>query len=60
MPPEEGPPKRLDAAAPGFDRDFSSFLARNRDTDENVDKVVADMIADVRERGDAAVVEYTR
>ncbi|CAN5328258.1 histidinol dehydrogenase [soil metagenome] len=53
-------PLRLDAAAPGFDRDFSSFLARNRDTDENVDKVVADIIADVRARGDAAVVDYTR
>ncbi len=53
-------PLRLDAAAPGFDEDFASFLARNRDTDENVDKVVADIIADVRARGDAAVVDYTR
>ena len=34
--------------------------ARNRDSDENVDRVVADIIADVRARGDAAVVEYTR
>ena len=54
------PPKRLDAAAPGFEKDFSAFLGRNRDTDENVDRVVADIIADVRARGDAAVVEYTR
>ena len=53
-------PLRLDAAAPGFDKDFSAFLARNRDTDENVDRVVADIIADVRARGDAAVVDYTR
>jgi histidinol dehydrogenase len=54
------PPKRLDAAAPGFEKDFSAFLGRNRDTDENVDRVVADIVADVRRRGDAAVVEYTR
>jgi histidinol dehydrogenase len=54
------PPKRLDAAAPGFEKDFSTFLGRNRDTDENVDRVVADIIADVRARGDEAVVEYTR
>jgi histidinol dehydrogenase len=53
-------PLRLDASAPGFDKDFSSFLARNRDSDGNVDLVVADIIADVRARGDAAVVDYTR
>jgi histidinol dehydrogenase len=53
-------PLRLDASAPGFDKDFAAFLARNRDTDENVDRIVADIIADVRARGDAAVVDYTR
>jgi histidinol dehydrogenase len=53
-------PLRLDAAAPGFEQDFSAFLGRNRDADENVDRVVADIIADVRARGDAAVVDYTR
>jgi histidinol dehydrogenase len=53
-------PLRLDASAPGFEKDFSAFLGRNRDTDENVDRVVADIVADVRARGDAALVEYTR
>jgi histidinol dehydrogenase len=53
------PPRRLDAAAPGFETEFSAFLARNRDTDENVDRVVAEIVADVRARGDAALVEYT-
>jgi len=53
-------PLRLDASAPGFEQDFSAFLGRNRDADENVDRVVADIIADVRARGDAAVVGYTR
>jgi histidinol dehydrogenase len=53
-------PLRLDASAPGFEGDFSAFLGRNRDTDENVDRIVADIIADVRARGDAAVLEYTK
>ena len=54
------PPERLDASAPGFEKEFSAFLGRNRDTDENVDRIAADIVADVRARGDAAVVEYTR
>jgi histidinol dehydrogenase len=54
------PPERLDASAPGFEREFSAFLGRNRDTDENVDRIAADIVADVRARGDAALVEYTR
>mgnify|MGYP001576261372 CR=1 FL=1 len=53
-------PLRLDASAPGFEKDFSAFLGRNRDTDENVDRIVADIVADVRARGDAALVDYTR
>ena len=53
-------PLRLDAAAPGIEKEFSAYLGRNRDTDENVDRVVADIVADVRARGDAALVEYTR
>lgn len=52
-------PLRLDASAPGFEKQFSAFLGRNRDTDENVDRVVAGIVADVRARGDAAVVDYT-
>jgi histidinol dehydrogenase len=54
------PPRRLDAAAPGFERDFAAFLARNRDGDENVDRIVGEIVADVRARGDAALLEYTR
>lgn len=57
---EEGPPLRLDASAPGFEKDFSAFLGRNRDADENVDRVVAGIVADVRARGDAALVDYTK
>lgn len=59
MPPERGP-LRLDASAAGFEKDFAAFLGRNRDTDENVDRIVGEIVADVRKRGDAAVVDYTR
>ena len=52
-------PLRLDASAPGFEKEFSAFLGRNRDTDENVDRIVAGIVADVRARGDAAVGEFT-
>lgn len=52
-------PLRLDASAPGFEKEFSAFLGRNRDTDENVDRIVAGIVTDVRARGDAAVVDYT-
>ncbi len=53
-------PRRLDASAAGFEREFSAFLGRNRDTDENVDRIAADIVADVRARGDAALLEHTR
>jgi histidinol dehydrogenase len=53
-------PLRLDASAPGFEKEFSSFLGRNRDTDENVDRIVGDIVADVRKRGDVALLEYTK
>ncbi|MCX7360864.1 MAG: histidinol dehydrogenase, partial [Alphaproteobacteria bacterium] len=59
MPPDGGP-LRLDASAPGFDEEFQAFLGRNRDTDENVDRIAGEIVADVRKRGDAALIEYTK
>jgi len=53
-------PLRLDASAPEFEKEFSAFLGRNRDTDENVDRIAGGIVADVRKRGDVALVEYTR
>ncbi|MFO1159039.1 MAG: histidinol dehydrogenase [Reyranellaceae bacterium] len=52
-------PLRLDASAPDFEGQFQAFLERNRDTDENVDRVAAGIVADVRARGDAALIDYT-
>ncbi|HVA12619.1 MAG TPA: histidinol dehydrogenase [Stellaceae bacterium] len=53
-------PLELDSAAPGFDAAFEQFLAAKRERDADVDAVVAAIIADVRARGDAAVIEQTK
>jgi histidinol dehydrogenase len=50
----------LDSGAPGFGAELDALLARQDETDVEVESVVRAIIAQVRERGDAAVVEYTR
>ena len=52
-------PLRLSQNAAGFSADFETFIARRRDVAEDVSSIVADIVADVRERGDAAVLDYT-
>jgi len=51
--------RELDADAPGFDAALSKLVAFESAQDPAVDAAVADIIADVRARGDAAVLEYT-
>ncbi len=51
---------RLNTAEPGFAASFDGLVAARREVDPDVDQVVADIIADVRARGDEAVLEYTR
>jgi histidinol dehydrogenase len=53
-------PLELDSAAPGFAADFARFLAAKRELAADVDAAVAAIIDDVRERGDAALIELTR
>ncbi len=50
---------KLNASALGFEGDFTRFLNANRETSADVDAVVASIIANVRDRGDQAVLEYT-
>jgi histidinol dehydrogenase len=52
-------PLRLDSAAPDFEAQFSALLAGKRESSQDVNDTVAAIIADVRARGDAAVVELT-
>ena len=53
-------PLRLDARRSGFDVDFVAFLSAKREMERDVDRAVADIIADVCARGDAALIDYTR
>ncbi|WP_069298380.1 histidinol dehydrogenase [Neptunicoccus sediminis] len=52
-------PLFLDTTSPNFDADFDNLLHLKRDTDVQVDAVVADILADVQARGDEAVIELT-
>ena len=44
----------------GFEADFSALLNQARETSESVGQTVGAIIADVRARGDAALIDYTR
>ena len=52
-------PLRLSTASPNFEADFKARLHWSADTDAAIEQRVADILADVRARGDAAVLEYT-
>ncbi|PLS22686.1 histidinol dehydrogenase [Neptunicoccus cionae] len=52
-------PLFLDTTSPDFDADFDNLLHLKRDTEVQVDAVVADILADVQARGDDAVIELT-
>jgi histidinol dehydrogenase len=52
-------PVFLDSADPGFPAAFAALLDAKRETAADVDAAVAAILADVRARGDAAVIDYT-
>lgn len=53
-------PVELISTDPSFADAFAALLAAKRETDADVNATVADILADVRQRGDQAVVDYTR
>ncbi len=53
-------PLRLAASDPDFEARFSEMLAAKREVSEDVDRTVADILDDVRKRGDAAVIDYSK
>jgi histidinol dehydrogenase len=53
-------PHRLDSRSPTFARDFDSFLQTKREAAPDVEAAVRAIIADVRARGDAALIELTQ
>ncbi|MCL2876672.1 MAG: histidinol dehydrogenase [Betaproteobacteria bacterium] len=54
------PIRRLDARAPDFFATLDVLLAFEPSADKRIDRVVTEILHAVRERGDAAVLEYTR
>lgn len=52
-------PQFLDASAPGFEASFTALLSAKREDSPDVDETVAAIIADVRARGDTALIELT-
>ncbi|CAA2102395.1 histidinol dehydrogenase [Variovorax paradoxus] len=52
-------PARLSTTSASFDAEFKARLHWSADDDAAIEKVVADILADVQKRGDEAVLEYT-
>ncbi|MFZ1363963.1 MAG: histidinol dehydrogenase, partial [Brachymonas denitrificans] len=52
-------PLRLSTSQPDFEAAFQARLHWSADTDAEIEQRVADILADVQQRGDAAVLEYT-
>ncbi|MCP4817885.1 MAG: histidinol dehydrogenase, partial [Shimia sp.] len=52
-------PQFLNSSDADFETRFVALLGAKREDSPDVDAVVADIIADVRHRGDAAVIDLT-
>jgi histidinol dehydrogenase len=57
---ENLPIRRLDSSEPGFAEALRQVLAFEAGEDEAIDRAAAQILADVKARGDAAVLEATR
>jgi histidinol dehydrogenase len=51
---------RLSSSQPDFGARLDALLAVDAGTDEGIERSVTDILSDVRKRGDAAVLDYTR
>jgi histidinol dehydrogenase len=51
--------RKLDSTAADFKQQLTKLLAFEAETDDAIESAVAKILADVRARGDAAVLEYT-
>ncbi|NEX61296.1 histidinol dehydrogenase [Noviherbaspirillum galbum] len=51
--------RKLDSAAPSFKAQLDAVLAFEASEDEAIDRAAAGILADVKARGDAAVLDYT-
>ena len=53
-------PVKLDSRAPGFGKSLDRLLAQKLETSAEIDRAVAKIVADVKKRGDAALIAYTQ
>jgi histidinol dehydrogenase len=53
-------PRRLDARDKDFERDFAALLDSKREAEEDVSRAVKEIIAEVRARGDDALIAYSQ
>ena len=53
------PPLELSSSAPDFNEAFTRLISAKRENDVDVNAAVAAILADVRARGDEAVLDYT-
>lgn len=53
-------PRRLDTCDSEFEAKFTAFLGEKREVSADVDAAVAGIIAEVRSRGDAALIDLSR
>ncbi len=51
--------RKLDSTSPDFTAQLSAVLAFEASEDEAIDRAAAQILADVKARGDAAVIDYT-
>ncbi|WP_420474831.1 histidinol dehydrogenase [Noviherbaspirillum sp. ST9] len=51
--------RKLDSSQPDFKAQLSAVLAFEASEDDAIDRVAAQILAEVKARGDAAVIEYT-
>lgn len=52
--------RRLSTAAANFDADLKALLALEASQDASIERTVLDILADIRQRGDVALLEFTR
>lgn len=52
--------RRISTATPDFDEQLTQLLTLEAEQDASIERTVLDILADIRQRGDAAVLDYTR
>ena len=52
--------RRLSTAAANFDADLKALLALEAEQDASIERTVQEILADIRQRGDAALLDFTR